>query len=522
MNLIKKQAICLTAVGIFTANMFIPAALAGTKDMSLRQTIQNMIGKVNWMEKDRSAVVEVGAVKAVIKLDSVDATLDGKSLKLDKKPYIEKGVMYVSPTTIKQIQELVLQKQNRTGLDLLATYQMPGGKAEISYSTPDGHTLLVTEAAKGTVSIVDITDVQKVSVKKSVSFKTISADAEVTSVTVSKDGKYGLAAVRMGDDVDHANRGIVGIIDLKTGSIVKTYHVGIGPDSIALTKNGNYLVICNEDEENDPAQDNEIDMKKTKRPGSISILQFKDGNVLKGKHKVIPLDISNVGNGAVYLHDPQPEYVAISPDDSKAAITLQENNAVALIDIKAKKIMSIFGLGVTEHNADLKNDGIHFFTQTMKARPEPDGIAWSLDGRYLVTANEGDLGKNEFKDGIWAGGRNISVWSLDGQIVYDSMELVDKQNALAGLYPEKRSDKKGSEVENLTVGIINGKPLLAVAAERANSILFFDAADMTKPQFLGVIPSGGEAPEGIHKVNNRDLFVSCDENSGTLSFYGIK
>ncbi|MNQ78508.1 hypothetical protein D3C85_934210 [compost metagenome] len=214
--------------------------------------------------------------------------------------------------------------------------------------------------------------------------------------------------------------------------------------------------------------------------------------------------------------------MAINPDNTKAAITLQENNAIAIVDLPAKKIVTMFGLGVTKHKADLKSNGVVSITEDMTARPEPDGIAWSLDGKYLVTANEGDLGKDEFKDGVKAGGRNIIVWDQQGKSVYDSMDLIDRKTAQAGLYPDSRSANKGSEVENLTIGLINGKPLLAVASERASAILFFDVTDITKPNYLGLLPSGGESPEGIHKINGKNIFVSSDEVSGTLSFYGME
>lgn len=114
--------------------------------------------------------------------------------------------------------------------------------------------------------------------------------------------------------------------------------------------------------------------------------------------------MSNISNGAIYKHDPQPEYVAISAKGDKAAVTLQENNAVAIVNIVEKRIENIFGLGITTHKADLKKDGTVSFQDEVTARLEPDGVTWDPSGRFLITANEGDLGKNEFKDGVKSGG----------------------------------------------------------------------------------------------------------------------
>lgn len=50
-------------------------------------------------------------------------------------------------------------------------------------------------------------------------------------------------------------------------------------------------------------------------------------------------------------------------------------------------------------------------------------------------------------------------------------------------------------------------------------MLFFDIADAAKPKYLGLIPTAGKSPEGIHRVSGRNLFVSADESTGTISFY---
>lgn len=419
------------------------------------------------------------------------------------------------------VTDFIGKKHKNTKINWVASFQMPNGRAEITASTPDGNTLVVTEADLGQIQILSITDLENIKVLGNVSFKEMHTEAEVTSVTVTPDGKYALAAFRTGDNLYHANKGKVAVVELASQQVVKTYEVGVGPDSVALTADGGTLIICNEDEENDPNDENEVNMKKTKRPGSISMITFPNGDVMRGEHVELPIHMNNVGNGVIYKHDPQPEYVAISPKGDKAAVTLQENNAVAIVNIAEKRIENIFGLGITTHKADLKKDGTVSFQDEITARLEPDGVTWDPSGRFLITANEGDLSKNELKDGVKSGGRNITVWSQAGSLVYDSMNLIDEKVALAGLYPDTRSENRGSEVENVATGMINGNPILAVAAERANAVLFFDITIPMFPVYIGLAPSAGAAPEGIHKVNGRDLFVSADEVDGVLSFYHI-
>ncbi|WP_339273981.1 stalk domain-containing protein [Paenibacillus sp. FSL W8-0426] len=486
----------------------------------LRTAIQNMQGAVTWDSSSRSVEIRMDGVRAQLPVGSDAITINGSTLALDSKAYLQNGTTYVSPNTLKQIQKQVIAAQNNTGFELAASFQMPSGKAEIAASTPDGQRLLVTEADEGSISVLDISDLGQVSVLQTVSFHDLSPKAEVTSVTVSKDGKYGLAVVRTGDTDTEANKGILAVVDLDSYRTVKTYELGIGPDSIALSPDGQHAVIAIEDEEINKATD-EIDYANAKRPGSIMIVSFAGGNPLEGKVTNVPVSLEDV-KGAAYPHDPQPEYVAISPDSKTAAITLQENNAVAIVDLQTKTLSTIFALGTTSHAADLKDDGIVQFTDSLTARYEPDGVAFTPDGKYILTANEGDLGKNEFDDGVKAGGRGISVWDLQGKRVYDSQNLIDEATAKAGLYPDDRSPNKGSEVENLTVSTVDGRTYAAVASERADAILFFDLADPANPDYLGLIRAAGESPEGIHRVNGRSLFVSADESTGTISFYEKK
>ncbi|AIK37915.1 lactonase, 7-bladed beta-propeller family protein [Bacillus pseudomycoides] len=467
-----------------------------------------MIASVLWTGNDVSAeTIDKDAQKVVNKID----TLPKGSI--SNPAYRGKVEQMVT--------DFIGKKHKDTKVNRIASFQMPNGKAEITASTPDGNTLVVTEADLGQIQILSIADLENIKVLGNVSFKEIHSEAEVTSVTVTPDGKYALAAFRTGDNLYYANKGQVAVVDLAAQRVVKTYEVGVGPDSVALTADGRTLIICNEDEENDPNDENEVNMKKTKRPGSISMITFPDGDVMRGEHIELPIHMSNISNGAIYKHDPQPEYVAISAKGDKAAVTLQENNAVAIVNIVEKRIENIFGLGITTHKADLKKDGTVSFQDEVTARLEPDGVTWDPSGRFLITANEGDLGKNEFKDGVKSGGRNISVWSQDGSLVYDSMNLIDEKVAAAGLYPDNRSENRGSEVENVATGMIKGNSILAVAAERANAVLFFDMTIPMFPVYIGLAPSAGAAPEGIYKVNGRDLFVSADEVDGVLSFYRI-
>lgn len=158
-------------------------------------------------------------------------------------------------------------------------------------------------------------------------------------------------------------------------------------------------------------------------------------------------------------------------------------------------------------------------TELFTGRLEPDGLVWILDGRYIISANEGDLGSDEYGDGVRSGGRNIMIWDLEGNLVYDSGPLIDAAVAAAGLYVDGRSPERGSEPEGLSVSRFGSQEIAAVAAERAGAILSFDTTDVQSVVLLNVEPAG-EGPEQVIRIPGRPLLVSAGEKSGTLTFFG--
>jgi hypothetical protein len=114
------------------------------------------------------------------------------------------------------------------------------------------------------------------------------------------------------------------------------------------------------------------------------------------------------GPGASAAQDFEPEYIAVSEDGRTAYVTLQENNAIAFVDIATAKVTDVKPLGFKNHNvagmgldASDEDGGVstNSGTPAVKIGPQPvkglylpDGIAsYVANGQtYLITANEGD------------------------------------------------------------------------------------------------------------------------------------
>jgi DNA-binding beta-propeller fold protein YncE len=221
-----------------------------------------------------------------------------------------------------------------------------------------------------------------------------------------------------------------------------------------------------------------------------------------------------------YSTDPQPEFIAIHPQGKIAAVSLQENNAIAFIDISTAKVIRIVSAGVSTHRADLTEDGIVRFNQPFQGRREPDGIAFTRDGKYLLTANEGDTDLETFGDGIWSGGRGWSILDLKGKVIFDTGTSFEAAAASKGLYPDDRSENRGTEVEGVTVAQFGNLKAAFVISERGNFIAGYDLANIRSPKRFALVPTG-QGPEGVIAIPQRNLVVTANEVEGTLSIFRL-
>src|SRR5699024_10683584 len=93
--------------------------------------------------------------------------------------------------------------------------------------------------------------------------------------------------------------------------------------------------------------------------------------------------------------DLEPEYVASA--NGKAFVTLQENNAIAIIDIASATVEKVVTAHIADHlqvpiDSSNKDDKAELRTIPVKGLSMPDSIhAFTSGGKtYFATANEGD------------------------------------------------------------------------------------------------------------------------------------
>jgi 2',3'-cyclic-nucleotide 2'-phosphodiesterase (5'-nucleotidase family) len=148
--------------------------------------------------------------------------------------------------------------------------------------------------------------------------------------------------------------GFVVLVDLDTfaddpvGS-VNALPVGALPDMVTFTPDGNKVLVANEGEPNfDYSVDPEgsvsiIDLSNGVENAIVTPVEFTDFNDRKAELQATGVKL--FGLNATVAQDLEPEYIATSADGSTAWVTLQENNAVAVIDIESATVEGILPLG---------------------------------------------------------------------------------------------------------------------------------------------------------------------------------
>ncbi len=411
----------------------------------------------------------------------------------------------------------------------LATYVVPGGGvAEIVSATPDGNWLAYTDSSAKSVGIVDLSDPTNPSLAT-----TVPVGGEPTSVSITPDGAWAIAGVNTSvleeGAAPEVNPGLLYIIAMPSGDIAGTIEIGNSPDSVAtkVIDGQLYAVVAIENEpivvdaDGNQTDDEEPGLEgDVSGPGFVQIIAIDESDLAASTVTDVMFDETAMSDAGLYFPgDPQPEFVDISAD-GHAAVSLQENNGIAIIHVSTGEVDAIFGTGVVaDRPADLVEDSMISFTDIYPAdvAEEPyagsrfaDAIAWSADGSTIYSADEGEFD--------YTGGRGWSIWSASGEFVWDDGGAYEAAAVMYSHYPEGRSEAKGVEVEGIEVGEYGDKTFVFVGSERGSFVGVYEMVDATTPVWVQLLPTG-ISPEGLLAITERDLFVTSDEVSGTITIF---
>jgi hypothetical protein len=246
----------------------------------------------------------------------------------------------------------------------------------------------------------------------------------------------------------------------------------------------------------------------------------------------------------------EPELAAFSPDGTTCFVTLQENNAVVVLDFTLpvpaiRAVNGVLGLGsVDVPDADVTNGGANSpnagLKDLLQREREPDGIVVATLGGVLcfVTADEGDTfgaTPTDSSSSRFRGGRTVSVFrASDGVFLGDTGNRLDALVNATGRWAAFVEPGAGRAAAGASreprARDVEGPDARRRRLERANALALVDVTDPRAPTVLEVVGIGGlgaaarQAPEGIKvfTAEGRTFVLAGHEVSGTVGLFEVR
>ena len=303
------------------------------------------------------------------------------------------------------------------------------GAAEIVAYDATTQRIFVVNAQDGTVDVLDGSNPASPSPIGQINAKADLGDPAALGFANSVAARDGLVAVAI-EANPVTNPGVVAFYDAATLEFIRSVPAGALPDAVTFSNTGHFVIVSNEGEPRAPVDPEGsvtvIDVRmKGKRPafGSCTV-DFKAFNSQRAA--LVAAGVYIDPGAESVAQDLEPEYA--SAQGNNAYVTLQENNAIAVVQLNQCRVARIMPLGAKNHglpqnSLDTSDREISSTQgrislrswQNLYALYQPDSIAAfeAGDGEvYLVVANEGDV-RDSSNSGRPADGVAVSTLTLD-------------------------------------------------------------------------------------------------------------
>ncbi len=378
--------------------------------------------------------------------------------------------------------------------------------AEIVGFDPQTKQVFVVNAHADKVDVLDVSDISAPKLARSISMEKYGKG--INSVAV----KNGLVAIAVEADPKQEPGKIV--VTDASGNVKGAFPAGALPDMVSFTPDGKYILSANEGEPdktytNDPEGSVTIvDLTQGLEKAKATTVSFASLNDQKEALQAKGVRISHPGS--TVAQDLEPEYMAISADSRTAYVTLQENNAIAVIDIPKAKLSGVFGLGLKDwgklglvFDASDKDNGINLQSWNVLGCYMPDSIAsYEAGGKtYLVIANEGDgreYGEDE-DNPVYTDEIRVGKAKLDPDKFPDPAEWQDKKKLGRLKVLKDLSDTDGDgDLDRL---VAFGARSFSIYSADGKQV--FDSGDDFETKIAEVYPENFNASNDKNKRDNR-------------------
>lgn len=258
------------------------------------------------------------------------------------------------------------------------------GSAEVVTYDSASRTAILSDAAGNKLTFVNIANPLLPVVAREVALTPFNG--RVNGVAV----RNGLVAVALEDATLKSNPGKVVFLDM-LGNLRSQVTVGALPDMLVFTPNGQRVIVCNEGEpENNYAVDPEgsVSIINVTNPTSptVQTVSFSSLNGRQDSLRALGVRIYGFRDSlgtrifSSVAQDLEPEYAAITPDGATAYVTLQENNAIAVIDINAATLLRVMPLGWKDYSKGLPRSTNYTWSNRPVLGTTPAGQSILLGG----------------------------------------------------------------------------------------------------------------------------------------------
>ncbi|MDO5503616.1 MAG: choice-of-anchor I family protein, partial [Actinomycetia bacterium] len=340
---------------------------------------------------------------------------------------------------------------------------------------------------------------------------TVDEGAVVNSVAIA-NGIVALA-VEADDKVQHGWALFFTTDDL---TYLGGVRIGSLPDGLAFSPDGRFVVVANEGE---PADDFSTDPE-----GTISVISvpadaagfadfsqdnvrtvdfrhFDEGTPLPEGVRVFGPDVPTPAGheDAGYIaRNLEPEYVVINASGTAAYVSVQEANAIAVVDLASATLSDLWALEIMDWSVDGRldasdrDDAVNLQHWPIFGVPMPDGLGTYVVGGvdHVVTANEGDAREwGDYVDSVRAKNLTLCAEEFPNAAELLADENLGRLNVLSDLgYDEARE----CHHELYALGS-RGFSIYTAAGERV-----FDSGGQFEEIIAGLIESGDLPPEAFN------------------------
>jgi hypothetical protein len=305
------------------------------------------------------------------------------------------------------------------------------------------------------------------------------------------------------------------------GNFLKQVAVGAMPDMITFNKNYTKVLTANEGE---PNATYTVDPE-----GSVSIIDISGGISSLTQANVTTLGLTAYNTqstaliaqgirlfstSATVAQDLEPEYIAVSDDNTKAYVSIQEANAMLTIDLTTNSIVSLSALGYSQYNTGSGNaldasdqSGAVLITGDLpiKGAYMPDAISYATIGGqgYIFTANEGD--SREFGSVIDANRISSSVFANLDPVAFPDAAILKNNKFLGRLSALKYSGDTDGDGDYDELHVMSGRSFSIRNA--TTGAVVFDSKDLleqitSKHPYFGSIFNASNTV-GVPALKNR-------------------